>query len=860
MKTAKKILSVVLAMVIGLGSFALITSAETSEHLTEIPEGYVGVYTKEDLNNVRNNLKGNYILMNDIVFDDSDFEESGNFYNDGMGWIPIGLDLSGWSPYYYIFTGVFDGNGYSISNVKMDRKPTSYSARPDRIVPLPNGKTTTFYAAHSFGLFAENAGTIKNLNVSVEYKIEANPSAVAGSVCGINSGLISNCNTYGTILAEKTLNSGDSCFGGIAGIIYKGKITLCANNVDISGKNPYDFPYINCGGIVGGSYGVGENVISYCYNNGDITPETVSDGYLAGIAARASGFGTYYDGYSFIIENCYNTGTIGSKNTRGKIAGICGEGYREETKLINCYNVGLVLSSSKTAGIIAGADRSTNCYYLDSSADYYCTALSTIKNNLHNSQMKTEEAFVGFDFNNVWIVDANSDYPYPQLKNNLQSDETPVRHNYSEIILVDSTCTKLGLKKLFCTDCGFSCEVIMNKSETHTYNSKITTPATHTSTGVKTYTCDCGDTYTETIAKLTEHNYNAVVTAPTCTKQGYTTYICICGDTYVDDYVNATGHTYTSKVTTPATHTSTGVMTYSCDCGDAYTETIAKLTEHEHKAVVTKPTCTDKGYTTYTCICGDTYKADYKGATGHDYDSGIVTTKPTCTKAGVRTFTCANCGDSYTEEINANGHSHTAKITTPATHTSTGVKTYSCACGDTYTETIAKLAEHNHVAVVTVPTCTKQGFTTYTCECGDSYVDDYVDANGHSHSAEITVPATHTSVGVMTYACSCGDVYTETIAKLTEHNHVAVVTAPTCTEQGYTTYTCECGDSYVDDYVDATGHSDTDNDGNCNDCVEHLCDHACHKSGFAGFFWKITRFFSKLFGTNKVCECGNAHY
>ena len=105
---------------------------------------------------------------------------------------------------------------------------------------------------------------------------------------------------------------------------------------------------------------------------------------------------------------------------------------------------------------IAGADRSTNCYYLDGSADCYCTALSTIKNNLHNSQMKTEEAFVGFDFNNVWIVDANSDYPYPQLKNNLQSDETPVRHNYSETILVNSTCTKLGLKKLFCTDCGGS--------------------------------------------------------------------------------------------------------------------------------------------------------------------------------------------------------------------------------------------------------------------------------------------------------------------------------------------------------------------------------------------------------------------
>lgn len=36
--------------------------------------------------------------------------------------------------------------------------------------------------------------------------------------------------------------------------------------------------------------------------------------------------------------------------------------------------------------------------------------------------------------------------------------------------------------------------------------------------------------------------------------------------------------------------------------------------------------------------------------------------------------------------------------------------------------------------------------------------------------------------------------------------------------------------------------------------------HICHKSGFMGFIWKIINFFSKLFGTNSVCECGMAHY
>ncbi len=39
-----------------------------------------------------------------------------------------------------------------------------------------------------------------------------------------------------------------------------------------------------------------------------------------------------------------------------------------------------------------------------------------------------------------------------------------------------------------------------------------------------------------------------------------------------------------------------------------------------------------------------------------------------------------------------------------------------------------------------------------------------------------------------------------------------------------------------------------------------ICDHLCHQSGILGFFWKIIRFFWKLFGMNPVCECGVAHY
>ena len=44
------------------------------------------------------------------------------------------------------------------------------------------------------------------------------------------------------------------------------------------------------------------------------------------------------------------------------------------------------------------------------------------------------------------------------------------------------------------------------------------------------------------LPKPHEHDYKAVVTAPTCTEQGYTTHTCECGASYVDTYTDALGH------------------------------------------------------------------------------------------------------------------------------------------------------------------------------------------------------------------------------------------------------------------------------------------------------------------------------
>ena len=98
----------------------------------------------------------------------------------------------------------------------------------------------------------------------------------------------------------------------------------------------------------------------------------------------------------------------------------------------------------------------------------------------------------------------------------------------------------------------------------------ITTEPTHLAPGIKTYTCtDCGATYTETLDKLTEHEYGS------WGKHNATQHIrfCECGSI---DYAD---HTWNDGIITiPATQTTTGVKTYTClDCGETSLKVIDKL-------------------------------------------------------------------------------------------------------------------------------------------------------------------------------------------------------------------------------------------------------------------------------------------
>lgn len=200
-------------------------------------------------------------------------------------------------------------------------------------------------------------------------------------------------------------------------------------------------------------------------------------------------------------------------------------------------------------------------------------------------------------------------------------------------------------------------------SANHSYTSSVTTSATCTTTGVRTYTCACEYSYTETIAVL-GHTYNQkdtsatyLCSAATCTaaaKYYYKCERCSAKGTTTYDYGNANGHKSVYGGTV-SVHTKCSVCGATTSSNHSYTTSVAVAA-----------TCTVKGTTKYTCACGYSYTAQNIDALGHEFTLNSTTqrTAATCTVAATYWKQCSRCsmlsdasnGNAYYSSGSALGH------------------------------------------------------------------------------------------------------------------------------------------------------------------------------------------------------------
>ena len=141
-------------------------------------------------------------------------------------------------------------------------------------------------------------------------------------------------------------------------------------------------------------------------------------------------------------------------------------------------------------------------------------------------------------------------------------------------------------------------------------------------------------------------------------------------------------------------------------------------------------------------------------AKGHSWDEGKVTTAATCTEDGVKTYTCTVCNETKTEAISATGHTSVEVPEKPATCTEAGYEagTKCSVCGATISG-LTEIPAKGHVTVTdpaVEATCTKAGKTEgkHCSVCKEVLVaQTVIPAKGHTEVVDAAVEATCTETG-----------------------------------------------------------------------------------------------------------------
>ncbi|MHC4528008.1 MAG: GLUG motif-containing protein, partial [Planctomycetota bacterium] len=284
--------------VIGLSVtvFLLISSPSQAKYSggTGEPNEPYRIATANDLNDIGNHTEdwGSHFVLTDDI-DLTGYSES-NFNL-------IGAD---WQSY---FSGVFDGNGHTISNF-----------------------TYTFSGPYNMGLFRYVYGgsaEIRDLTL-VDPNIDAGTGNTAGALIGrmSNGATLSNCHVRGGYIWA---NYGNGAIGGLAGF-NMGSISDCSAQVTVTG-------YGNTGGTVGIGCLVGSNrgLISNCYAVGRVDG---NDYWVGGLVGDNSDDG--------VISHCYASATVeGGHDVGGFVGANSGTIY-------DCNATGSVSGTWATGGFV----------------------------------------------------------------------------------------------------------------------------------------------------------------------------------------------------------------------------------------------------------------------------------------------------------------------------------------------------------------------------------------------------------------------------------------------------------------------------------------------------------------------------
>ncbi|MDR1753342.1 MAG: Ig-like domain-containing protein [Eubacterium sp.] len=447
----KKITSVFIAIIMAVTATVTILPVMAAGNTTEFAGGtgdgndpYI-IKTYNHLENVRKYLTAHFRMESDITFPANHVFQ------------PIGE-----SGTYKTFSGVFDGNGYTIHNLNVS-------------------------GTSRVGLFGQtNTATIQNLKINGGRVFASGTGTYSGALVGYaqNTLYITNCEVYVNVEGKQYAGglvgygqhteirdctftgsvSGTSNVGGIIGKTNKTTNTKKAVIARCRVILPPDatstlVSVFGTSGPVGGIAGDHTGTIEQCYTNVKVHGSKEVGGIAGSLVTMSSTPGEIYD--------CYTTGEISSASG-GETGGIAGNATGSSSvrqKIIRCYSTADVISGGngkKTGGIVGDSGTGTSYVEVDKSiainrkihATYstksrtgtvnigkvagtqYCgyglfyasTSVQLINSSTYPSSVykgndgspatvanTTNQNFyegtLGWDFKNIWKMDNSSPYP-----------------------------------------------------------------------------------------------------------------------------------------------------------------------------------------------------------------------------------------------------------------------------------------------------------------------------------------------------------------------------------------------------------------------------------------------------------------
>jgi len=315
-------------------------------------EPYV-IWTPADLFAMRLAPTAKFMLGADIDL------SSSAVWDLGRGWTPVGTSTTP-------FSGIFDGNGFSITGLTINRPKTDFQ-----------------------GLFGyTNGATIRRLDMDGVHVLgKTNCGGVTGYAF---AGSLDEINSEGSII-------GYSASGGIAGVLDSGSLQRSWADIDMVSFFDY------AGGLVGVLISTGS--ISGVVSNSGSTGSIRGSYNVGGIVGMLS--------WGYVL-NSYSHTAVHADTQVGGIVGT--QGWGNPGYVSRCFATGAVTvtpGGQYTGGVVGriGNGSVEECYWDTQSSGIATDPAATGKTT---TQMQQKATYRHWNFGTIWQIEEGAGYPIHQ--------------------------------------------------------------------------------------------------------------------------------------------------------------------------------------------------------------------------------------------------------------------------------------------------------------------------------------------------------------------------------------------------------------------------------------------------------------